>query len=296
MRLKRLIAPIVVSCITAIAVLLTNTHKTISPIPDNATTMVLGIFAQEKDPLVLKKRVQDLVGNQWKNYSVYVVDLRSSFTMGINESEVFTAASVNKLPILATLYHEADGGTVDFDKTITLQTEDIQDYGTGSIRYDAPGSTYSVKTLARLMTQKSDNTAAHLLGNYVVSLPLVQSTIESWGLSQTDMVNNKTSNRDMATLLTKMYAQKLTSPALTPEMLGFLKDSDFETRLPDKLPRGITVYHKVGTGEGQVHDVGIVTNGQTVYYIGVFTDNVGEEDQASALLSKISKTVYDFMR
>ena len=69
--------------------------------------------------------------------------------MGINESVIFTAASVNKVPILAALYEEAQKGNVDFNRVITLQASDIQDYGTGSIRYDPPGTTYSVKTLAQ---------------------------------------------------------------------------------------------------------------------------------------------------
>lgn len=274
-----------------------KTWPVISPIQSDAYTKVLGIFSVRKSPEDLKKRIQAAVGNTFKNYSVCVVDYHSNFTMGINESEIFDAASVNKLPIMAALYNEVQNGKVNFDRVVTLQAEDIQDYGTGSIRYDPPGTTYTVKTLVRLMMQKSDNTAAFLLGNYVVGLPTVQSIINSWGLTQTDMANNKTSNKDMELLIRKIYGNNVASPPLTAEMLGFMKDSDFENRIPGDLPSDVTVYHKTGDGEtGEIHDVGIVIHGNTTYYIGILTSNAGDPEAASKLEAKISKIVYDFMR
>lgn len=278
-------------------VITNKTHTTISPVAEGAYTKVLGVFSVKKDPEILRKKVTEAIGDAWKNYSVYVVSLTSTFSMGINEHEMFTAASVNKLPILAVLYDQAQAGRVNFDQIISLQQEDIQDYGTGSIRYDPPGSTYSVKTLVRLMMQKSDNTAAFLLGNYVVGLDSVQSIINSWGLTQTDMANNKTSNADIAILLTKMYRGNVTNPSATAEMLGFMRDSDFEDRLPGGLPTKATAYHKIGNGDtGEVHDVGIVVEGNTKYYVGILTTNVPDPDAAAKLIAKVSKIIYDFMQ
>jgi beta-lactamase class A len=269
----------------------------VSPIQHDAYAKVLGIFSVRKDPTVLKKQIQTAIGDTFKNYSVYVEDFHSNFSMGINESEQFTAASVNKIPILAALYSEAQNGKVNFDQVMTLQPDDIQDYGTGSIRYDPTGTTYTVKTLVRLMMQKSDNTAAFLLGNYVVGLPTVQTIINGWGLTQTDMVNNKTSNKDMELLMHKIYSTSVTNPAATAEMLGFMRDSDFENRIPGDLPKGVTVYHKTGDGEtGEVHDVGIVVHDGTTYYIGILTTDVTDVDAGSKLEAKISKIVYDFMK
>ncbi len=274
-----------------------KSRPSVSPLPNDAYTTVLGIFSVRKSPEDLKKQIRSAIGNTFKNYSVYIVDYRSNFSMGINESEMFTAASLNKLPIMAVLYNEAQNGNVNFDRVITLQQEDIQDYGTGSIRYDPPGTTYTVKTLVRLMMQKSDNTAAFLLGNYVVGLPKVQSIINNWGLTQTDMANNKTSNKDMELLLRKMYGNNVANPAATAEMLGFMRDSDFENRIPADLPKDATVYHKTGDGEtGEVHDVGIVNHGNTAYYIGILTSDAGDAMTASKLEAHISKIVYDFMK
>ncbi len=270
----------------------------ISPIPTQSQpSSFTRFFQHKKDATELKNKIKETVGTTWSNYSVLVSDYTSDFSAGINETEIFTAASVNKIPILAAVYDLSQKGEVDLDQIITLQQGDIQDYGTGSIRYDPPGTTYSVKTLAKLMIEQSDNTAAYLLANYVVSVDAIQKLVNSWGLTQTDMINNKTSNNDMALLMKKIATGGVANPANTQEMLGFFKDGDFEDRIPALLPKDVVVYHKIGTAEGGIiHDVGVVTHDKTKYYLGIFTTDVSDETEAAKTIAQVSKVVYDYMK
>lgn len=277
----------------------------ISPIPDtNATSSVLSALlptnlpaakSAAKNPEMLRKRISDTIAGKWVNYSISVRDLNSDFTLETGAATIFDAASVNKLPILAALYHLAQKDEIKLDRTITLQSKDIQDYGTGSIRYDKPGSTYSIQTLARLMIQKSDNTAAYVLSNHVIGLKKIQALVDEWGLTQTDMNENTTSNQDIAILLNKIYSGAVTSSALTQEMLGFLKDTDFEDRLPALLPKGVTIYHKIGSTIGGIHDVGIVVGPKARYYIGIFTKDIINEEEVVQIIANVSLAVYEFM-
>ncbi len=270
----------------------------VSPVPEKmekASKPFTNLFKPKKDPAELKKIIQSTIGNTWPNYSVAVVDLKGDFVMNINDAQIFTAASVNKIPILAGIYYYVQQGSIKLEDTVSLQEQDIQDYGTGSIRYDPPGTSYSIKTLARLMMQKSDNTAAYILANYTIGLPKLKSLLTSWGMDQTDMDNNKTSNKDMAALMKKMVNGNIANVAWTQEMLSFMKDSDFEDRLPKNLPPDTPVYHKIGTQVAAVHDVGVVVGPTSTYYIGIFTENVPDEEQAAELVSNLSKKVYDFM-
>lgn len=270
----------------------------ISPLPDEPSepAKIFSLFTHKKDPDELRSLVKDTVGNTLVNYSVYVKDFTQDFHMEINESVIYIAASVNKLPVLAALYYYVQKGEIDLDRNITIQKEDVQDYGTGSIRYDPVGSVYSVKTLAQLMIQKSDNTAAYLLSNQVIGVNKIQSLINSWGLTQTDIINNKTSNKDMEIILEKIYTGGVANLALTQEMLSLLSDSDFEDRLPALLPSDAKVYHKIGTEVNTIHDVGIVEHGKIKYYIGVFSTNVTSEEAAQKKIAEISKKVYDYMQ
>lgn len=270
----------------------------ISPVPEEqkeGTSIFAGLFTKKKSPEDLRKKVQEKVNNRWKNYSVYVKDYNASFTVGINETVIFTAASVNKVPIIAALYYSAGKGEIDLDERVTVQSADIQDFGTGSIRYDPPGSVYSLKTLAKLAIEQSDNTAAYVLGTYTVGMDKVQSLMNQWGLTQTDMVNNKTSNRDIALLFEKIYKGEITNAASTQEMLAFFKDTDFEDRLPALLPKSTTVYHKIGNEIAVMHDAGIVTDGKLTYYIGVFSSDITDEEEAKKIIAEISKLVYDYL-
>lgn len=272
----------------------------LSPIPEDTPkpkqSIIANLFTRKKNPDALADKVNNAINGAWNDYSVYVVDYDSDFTMGLSETETFTAASVNKVPILAALYYQVQSGTINLDQDITLQKEEIQDYGTGSLRYDEPGTVFSIKTLARLMMKQSDNTAAYILANEIIGFDKIQALVNTWGLTQTDMINNKTSNKDMAMLFHKIYRSEIANKAHTEEMLSFMTRTDFENRLPGDLPQGTIVYHKIGSDTGAIHDVGIVSNGNHTYYVGVFTNDVTDEASTEKLIAKVSRVVYDFMQ
>ena len=247
-----------------------------------------------KNPTELIAQIKKITETKNGNYSVYIYDLTNDKGYGFNQTTILTAASVNKVPVIAALYYEAQAGVIDLDKRITLQAKDIQNFGTGFLRYKGAGGVYSLKTLAQIMIEKSDNTAVYVL-NQVVGEQRIQELVDKWGLSQTDIKNNKTSNQDMALLFSKIYRSQIANIALSTEMIGFMDDSDFENRLPALLPKDIKVYHKIGSEVGNVHDVGVVVLEKHPYYLGVMTNDVTDEPQAEATIAQISRMVYDFM-
>ena len=242
----------------------------------------------------LRTKIQDFVKKQQGSYSIYYADFNTGSSFGINEKEVYTAASVNKLPIVAALYYLANKKEVNLDEQITLQKEDIQDYGTGRLRYKTPGSVYSLKTLARLSLQESDNTANYLIATKI-GINNIQKIINDWGLSQTDMENNKTSNYDMFLIFKKIYKNEVATPALSKELLGFLKDTDIEDRLPLLLPKEAAVYHKTGDAVGNIHDMGVIEINGDKFFLGVLTSDVGNsETQVKKAIAEIAKIIVDY--
>lgn len=256
----------------------------------------LPFFAQQGNIAVdntsLKQKVANYVSNRPGSVSVYFSSVKNNQNFGINEKTVYIGASLNKVPIIATLYHLASKGEIDLDETVTIQANDIQDFGTGSIRYEGAGGVYSLRTLARLSFEKSDNTAAHVLSKKI-GMDKIQETIESFGLSQTNMEENKTSVYDMGILFNKIYNGEVASDSLTKEFIGFMDDSLFEDRLPALLPKDVHVYHKIGDEVGLIHDVGIIETSKRAYFIGVMTDDQKDEREAKKTIADISKMVYD---
>lgn len=242
----------------------------------------------------LKKEINNLIKDKKGNYGIYYANLKTGDNFGISEKELFTGASVHKLPIVATLYYWENNGKIRLDEQITLQKVDIQGYGTGSLRYQKPGGTYSLKTLAKLALQQSDNTAAHIIGNKIGE-ENIQKTIDQLGLTQTNMATNQTSAYDMYLLLKKIYNNEITTPAKTQELLGFMQDTDIEDRLPRLLPSGSVVQHKTGDIVGSIHDVGIIKYGDDIFCLSVLTSDIGKDErETKETISKIAKNVLDF--
>lgn len=250
---------------------------------------------QQRDDFTnrLKEQTKQMIQKQTGNYSIYFADLNNPYSFGVNQNQTFTAASVNKVPIVAVLYYLDNKGKVNLDEKITLQADDIQAYGTGSLQYQDPGTVYSLQTLAKLALQQSDNTAAYIIAQRI-GMPVIQKTIAQWGLKQTDMENNKTSAYDTYLLFKKIYRTEVTGMAKTQELLGFLLDTDIEDRLPALMPNGTIVYHKTGDAIGNLHDVGIIKKGNTVFFLGVLTSDIGDKETATKqVIAKMAKKILD---
>ena len=242
----------------------------------------------------IEQKVRNYIKDKPGNYGIYFEDLNSGQNFSINGKEIFTVGSINKVPIIAVLYYLDNKGEISLDSKVTIQKKDIQDYGTGSLRYAKPGGNYSLKNLARLSLVQSDNTAAHIIG-VKIGTDKIQKIINSWGLTQTDMTNNKTSAFDMSIIFKKIYKGEITNNAKTQELLEFLTKSDFEDRLPVLLSKQTTVYHKTGDAEGIVSDVGIIKNEHKLYYLGILTTDVGDkENLTKKTISEISEMVYKY--
>lgn len=226
------------------------------------------------------------------SYSIYFKDLTTGQDFGINENEVLTAASLNKLPIVAYMYNLANKGKINLEDSVVIQKDDIQDYGTGSLRYQDPGGSYSLKTLAKLSLEQSDNTAAHVLG-IRLDLDNVQKYLKGLGFVSTNIANDTTTAKEMGKLLELIYDRKIAKEALTHEMLDFMDDTESEDRLPADLPKSINVYHKTGDAIGKIHDVGIIDNGKNPFILAVLTSDISDEVRAKSTIGKIAKYIYD---
>lgn len=254
-------------------------------------------FSSPKDQTnTIKKELQNYIEKKPGTFSLYYKNLKDDTSFGINENQVYIGGSLHKVPIVATLYALAKEGKINLDDIIVLQKNDIQDYGTGSLRYEKPGSSYSLKELARLSLEKSDNTAAKLIATRI-GTDVIQKHIDVWGLSQTHMVNNKTSAKDMGLLFEKIYNGEVTSPALTRELLDFLSDTDFEDRIPLFLPKDFSVYHKTGDIVGGVHDGGIVDSKTATFSLIVLSSGIGDNElETKKTIGEVAKKIIDYKK
>ena len=251
----------------------------------------VGQASKIKEPEAIRDELVEYLKAQKGDFSVYYEDLVTGDNFSIHGNTVLTAASLNKLPVVGYLYHLASKKEIDLQETIVIQKSDIQDYGTGSIRYQKPGQQYTLQSLARLALNQSDNTAAHVL-NIRLGEDNIQAYAYQIGMGSTNMIDNDTSARDIGKFFQMLYQNKITSKALTSEMLEYLENTEFEDRIVPLLPKNIHVYHKTGDGVNFIHDGGIISNGKTPFILVVMSSNITDEKLTKATISKIAQIVF----
>jgi len=169
---------------------------------------------------------------------VAVIDLATGAAYGLNADSIFRAASVNKMPILIALYQRAARGSVNLDQTLTLGDDDIQHYGTGLIQDSGAARTYSLRELAALMIETSDNTAAYVLERYLGQAS-IQDALAHWNVAHTSMADNTTTPTDAVALFAGLYRQQLLPAPSTNIALALLQHTVFDDRLANGVPSGI---------------------------------------------------------
>jgi beta-lactamase class A len=176
---------------------------------------------------------------------------------------------------------------------MTTSSSDIQNFGTGSIRYDPVGTTYTLAELARRMAKQSDNTAAYMLTKRL-GQQAIQDRIAAWGMTNTSVADDTTTPADVGTLFVKLGKRQLLPPSQTVAVLGLLTDTDFEDRLPALLPNYAIIAHKIGTeSNGVINDAGLVITPTRSYAIAIMTTGT-DVDQAIHAEQQVSLDVYNF--
>lgn len=247
----------------------------------------------------LKKEVEEMVKPLKGMYGVYFESLDTRIlgykdttakkSFNINGETKFTAASMIKLPVLITLYREAEAGRVNLDEEYTLKQADKWT-GSGSLYYRPVGTVVSYRKMAELMGQQSDNTAWHIIEN-LLGKTKIEQTIKILGMRDSSYADGVITPNDIGLLFRKLYQEPILSEKSRDEILRYLTKTIYENRLPAGLPEGIRMAHKVGSEIRVISDGGIVY-GEKPYVLVVLSQEVNEIE-AGKVLPEIGKLVYE---
>jgi beta-lactamase class A len=218
----------------------------------------------EFDPKPVLNEIEGLTSGMRGDYGVYVYRLESGDSHGIKETKVFTAASLIKLPVMLTVYQEAEKGN--------LNLADYQD-----------------KLAA--MGKRSDNAAfSQVVGD--LGGARIQTTIDELGMEATSFQENETTPRDIGLFFRKLYRGNLISKEHQEEFLNLLTETIYEDRIPVGIPGEIRVAHKIGTEIGSFSDAGIVF-AEAPFVLVIMSDRA-RESEADEVLHQITKAIWDF--
>ena len=240
-------------------------------------------FSPSPSPIEESKirELEKILAGRQGIYGVYSLNLETKEAVSIRGKESFPAASLIKLPIIYTLYQEAQEGKINLEEKYTLREEDKVG-GAGSLYQKEAGAVYSYRELARLCGKQSDNTAAAILEK-VLGAEAIEATIRRLGMENTSFSRRQTTPEDIALFWQKLWEGDL-KEEYREEILNSLTETIFEEQIPAALPAGVKVAHKVGIDEGILHDAGIIFQDPPFVLVLMSKNNNREEAQEAFIL------------
>ena len=242
------------------------------------------------DPTPVLEEIKNLTSQLLGTYGVYVYRFEDSQEYGLHQNEVFPAASLMKLPVILTLYQEAEAGRIDLETEYKLLEKDKRG-GAGILQSRPVGEVYTYRKLVQLMGQYSDNTANNVLVK-ILGGQKIQQTIDDLGMKKTNFVEYETTPYDIGLFFRKLYEGGIVTNQHKEEILRFLTKTGWEDRIPVGVPEGVRVAHKIGTEIGVFSDAGIVF-AQKPFVLVIMTKEA-KETEAKEILPKIAKVVWEF--
>ncbi|MEK7188420.1 MAG: serine hydrolase [Patescibacteria group bacterium] len=204
-------------------------------------------------------------------WGFYAIDLSDKVSYGLNQDEIFQAASLIKLPIMSLVYKKYEEGEINLDEKV-------------------PGSTSTYRELVREMGKRSDNSAQITLVN-TFGKGKIDAYINEIRMRKTSLEENETSPKDVGLFFKMLWEEDLVSTKSRDEILGYLTNTIYEDWLVAGIPKGIRVAHKYGSEVHVVNDAGIVY-GPKPFVVVIMSKGVVEKE-ANEIFPELAKIIYD---
>jgi beta-lactamase class A len=201
--------------------------------------------------------LMDTVGGQLHQYGV---------------EEPFEAASTAKVLTAAAYLSLVEDGSASLDDDLGAYTSGFQ---------------------LQAMIQDSNNDSWSLLMN-AVGLARLSDYAASLNISYDPEVNTL-STADMAHLLAALSEGRLLNAEHTKQLLSYMQDTNFEDLIPAAVPAGVTVFHKYGLLDDELHDAAILSTSAATFVLVVYTkgDGLSDVPQRTAVIHDITEAVTD---
>lgn len=247
------------------------------------------------DMRLLQDELEAYLLEQDGTYGLYVIDLKTGASLGINADEVFPAASTWKLPTVMYVLDQVAAGKASLEEPLTFTEEDWW-AGTGILQGSVPGDQYPLGYLVEVAITHSDNIAWLMLERRfgVENIEAYAGRLGAQPVWYEDRVF--TTPRDMARLMRLAQGRALRQAGdLQRFLLEALANTLFQDRVAAGVPEGVTVAHKIGTLPGTVNDVALVDLPEGRFVIAAYSKDIWSEEAAANVIAEVTRKVYQFL-
>ncbi|MEK7860980.1 MAG: serine hydrolase [Chloroflexota bacterium] len=283
--------------------------------------------------VAFRARIEELAAQAGGVVGFAATKLSTGKHIGYQEDDLFSAASVIKVPILVALYEEALAGRADLGERVTYRAVS-KVAGSGVLQDLDDGLACTLRDLAVLMITVSDNTAADLLlgrlgkdrveaamARYglasirvpftvrellaeLVDLPpsaeayeetrrRLRLSLGSGGRAVVPEASDRSSPKDMCRLFELLESRAILDDGSCAAILDINQRQKFGELIPARLPKGTLTAHKTGSLRGVRNDAGIVYAPNGPYAVAIFSRGMPDEVMGVRALAELSLAIYE---
>jgi beta-lactamase class A len=268
------------------------THPQFTTFEDTATSSASILhYNGLKDQLIT---IIDEQASQSAQVSLYLQDITTGATLGINENQGFFPASLLKIPIMMAILKKVDNQEINLTNKIALTKVDLES-GSGDLYLKPVGTKFTINEYLSHMIKSSDNTAKNVLRRQLttaeLNAPFAHVGIPNPYLS----TNQSVTPRNYTRLFKSLYHSTYLSPQLSEKALNFATDTLTENLLAAEVPSEIQVAHKYGSQEGRtLSDCGIIYNPSNPYLLCIMVSS-HDHTLAASIIRTLSGNIYRFI-
>lgn len=183
--------------------------------------------------------------------------------------EPFEAASTAQILTAAGLLPPVEGGSASLHDPLGAFTSEFQ---------------------IQAMVKDSNNESWSLLMD-AVGLSELSEYAASMDVTYDPEVNTL-STAEMAYILAELFEGRLLDREHTEQLLSYMQDTNYENLIPAAVPDGVTVFHKYGLLENELHDA-VLSMSSGSYVLVVFTKGADLSDipERTVVIQEITKAV-----
>lgn len=259
----------------------------------------------------LTAELQETINGFNGQVGIYVRNLKTGKTAGINADSLFPTASMIKVSILSGLMDKIEKGELKYNQKLVYR-DSLLYAGEDILGSFKDKDTIQLSKVAMLMITMSDNTASLWLQK-LVDGKYINNWLQDNGFKAL-RVNSRVAGREdirkiygwgvatpyeMARLFTMVREGKVVSPAASERMSRMLNRIYWDEKALSQIPPYVQAISKQGAVDAAKSETVLVNAPHGDYVFSIMTNNNKDQrwtpdNEASVLIKKISALLYHY--
>jgi len=254
----------------------------------------------------LRDTIIDIQSKYKQKTYIYFLYLNNGAWIGINEKDLFTAASTLKVPLAMSLMNAVEDNKLKLTDSFSLEKLNL-DSNFGDLYKVGADKGFTIEELLKIMLEQSDNTAMNALFEIFTRIGIDDPLsgvydVLGWEFTQDvpvmgepidySQINLKT----LANMFLALYNAKYLNIPASEKILGYLANTPFSDKMVAGVPENTVVSHKIGTAapDDTYSDCGIVYAPNRHYLLCIGSYGA-DEKIAARFMAEISRAIYTYV-